>query len=98
MNISNPKINYQKENMNTEILPMAYHRYRHSICRSSRAERTLPKMKDIEHPIKAGTGEFAAHRFPKTLSDNNNGIVAHSQHLSNDSGVTVEVPPPFLHC
>ena len=84
--------------MNTPIDSMAFRRYRHSVRRSSLAERTLPKMKDIEHPIKAGTGEFAAHRFPKLLSDNNNGIVSHSQHLSNDSGVTVEVPPPFLHC
>jgi hypothetical protein len=84
--------------MNTRILPTAYRRYRHSVRRSSLAERTLPKMKDLEHLIKAGTGEFVAHRFPKALSGNNNGIVAHSQHLSNDSGVTVEVPPPFLHC
>ena len=75
--------------MNTEILPMAYRRYRHSICRSSRAERTLPKMKDIEHPIKAGTGEFAAHRVPKLLLGNNKVIVAHTRNLSNDSGVTV---------
>ena len=75
--------------MNTEILPMAYRRYRHSIRRSSHAERTLPKMKDIEHPIKAGTGEFAAHRVPKLLLGNNKVIVAHTRNLSNDSGVTV---------
>ena len=75
--------------MNTEILPMAYRHYRHSIRRSSCAERILPKMKDIEHPIKAGTGEFAAHRLPKTLLDNNKAILAHTRNLSNDSGVTV---------
>ena len=75
--------------MNTEILPMAYRRYRHSVRRSSCAERTLPKMKDIEHPIKAGTGEFAAHRVPKLLLRNNKVIVAHTRNLSNDSGVTV---------
>jgi hypothetical protein len=75
--------------MNQLILSMAYRRYRHSVRRSCLAERTLTKMKDIEHPIKAGTGEFAAHRVPILLLGNNDGIVAHSQHLSNDSGVTV---------
>ncbi|MCI0564414.1 MAG: hypothetical protein MN733_38575, partial [Nitrososphaera sp.] len=65
--------------MNTIILPMAYRRYRHSVRRSSLAERTLPKMKDIETPIKAETGELATHRFPN-VSENvtNNPILSHS--------------------
>lgn len=71
------------------ILPMAYRRYRRSVRRSSLAERTLPKMKSIEHPIKAETGEFAAHRLPVLLSGNNNVILAQSRNLSNDSVVTV---------
>ena len=75
--------------MNTVILPMAYRRYRHSVRRSSLAERTLPKMKNIEHPIKTETGEFAAHRLPVQLSGHNNAILAHSPNLSNDSVVTV---------
>jgi hypothetical protein len=78
-----------EENMNTIILPMAYRRSRHSIRRSSLAERTLPKMKNIEHPIKTETGEFAAHRLPVLLSSNNDAILAHSLNLSNDSVVTV---------
>ena len=69
--------------MNTIILPMAYRRYRHSIRRASLAERTLPKMKDIESPIKAETGEVVTHRFPVLLSDNNNAILAQSSNLSN---------------
>jgi hypothetical protein len=79
----------QKENMNTIILPMAHRRIRRSIRRSSLAERTLPKMKNIESPIKAETGEFAAHRLPVLLSGNNNGIVAHCKNLSNHSAITV---------
>ena len=75
--------------MNTVILPMAYRRYRHSVRRSSMAERTLPKMKNIEHPVKAETGEFAPHRLPVLLCGNNNAILAHSNNLSNDSVVTV---------
>jgi hypothetical protein len=75
--------------MNTLILSMAYRQYHHSVRRSSLAERKLPKMKDIEYPIKAGTGEFATHRLPKSLLGNNKVIVAHTQNLSNDSGVTV---------
>ena len=75
--------------MNTIILSMAYRRYRHSVRRSSLAERTLPKMKNIDSPINAETGEFAAHRLPVLLSDNNNAILAHSRNLSNDSVVTV---------
>ena len=69
--------------MKSIILPMAYRRYRHSIRRSALAERTLPKMKIIEHPIKAETGEFAAHRLPVLLSGNNNTILAQSNNLSN---------------
>jgi hypothetical protein len=75
--------------MNTIILPMAYRRYRRSVRRSYTAERTLPKMKDIETPIKAETGEVATHRLPVLLSSNNNVILAHSRNLSNDSRVTV---------
>lgn len=75
--------------MNIRILPMAYRRYRHSVRRSSLAKRTLPKMKDIESPIKAGTGEIATHRFPVLLSGNNNAILAHSHNLSNRSVITV---------
>jgi hypothetical protein len=76
--------------MNTIILPLAYRRFRHSVRRSSQAERTLPKMKDIESPIKAETGEVATHRFLSvTVNTNNNVILAHSRKLSNDSVVTV---------
>jgi hypothetical protein len=75
--------------MNTLILPMAYRRYRHSVRRSSLAERTLPKMKDIESPIKAETGELATHRLPVLLSSNNKAILAHSRNLSNHSVSTV---------
>jgi hypothetical protein len=76
--------------MNTIILPTAYRRYRHSVRRSSLAERTLPKMKDIETPIKAETGELATHRFPSVaMNTNNKGILAHSKNLSNRSVITV---------
>ena len=75
--------------MNTIILPMAYRRFRHSVRRSSRAERILPKMKDIQSPIKAETGEIATHRVPVQLLGNNTVILAHSHNLSNDSVVTV---------
>ena len=75
--------------MKTIILPMAYRRYRHSVHRSSLAERTLPKMKDIESPIKAETGELSTHRLPILLSGNNKAILAHSHNLSNRSVVTV---------
>ena len=76
--------------MNTIILPMAYRRYRHSIRRASLAERTLPKMKNIETPIKAETGEVATHRFPSAdFNTNNNAILAHSRNLSNRSAITV---------
>jgi hypothetical protein len=76
--------------MNSLILPMAYHRYRHSIHRSSLAERILPKMRDMEPPIKAETGELATRRFHSvTVNTNNNVILAHSRNLSNDSVVTV---------
>ena len=70
--------------MNTIILPMAYRRYRRSVRRSSLAERTLPKMKDvIDPPIKAETGELTTHRLPVLLSSNNNAILAQSSNLSN---------------
>ena len=76
--------------MNTLILPMAYRRYRHSVRRSSLAERTLPKMKDLESPIKAETGELATHRFPNvSVNVTNNPILAHSNNLSNRSVSTV---------
>ena len=76
--------------MNTIILPMAYRRYRHSVRRSSLAERTLPKMKNIEFPIKAGTGEVVTHRFSSVvLNTNNKSILAHSNKLSNHSLSTV---------
>jgi hypothetical protein len=76
--------------MNTIILPMACRRFRHSIRRSSQAERILPKMKDIESPIKAETGEVATHRFLCVrMNTNNTVILAHSRNLSNDSVVTV---------
>ena len=76
--------------MNTIILPMAYRRYRHSVRRSSMAERTLPKMKDLESPIKAETGELVTHRFPNVaMNVNNNTILAHSNNLSNLSVITV---------
>jgi len=75
--------------MNTIILPMAYRRFRRSVRRSSQAERTLPKMKNIEPLIKAETGEVATHRLPVLLSGNNNNILAHSNNLSNRSVITV---------
>lgn len=75
--------------MTTVILPMAYRRYRHSVRRSALAERTLPKMKNIETLIKAETGEIATHRLPVLLSSNNNAILAHSNNLSNRSVITV---------
>jgi hypothetical protein len=68
---------------------MAYRRYRHSVRRSALAERTLPKMKNIETLIKAETGEIATHRLPVLLSSNNNAILAHSNNLSNRSVSTV---------
>jgi hypothetical protein len=79
--------------METKILPMAYRRYRHSVRRSSMAERTLPKMKNIESPMKAKTGELATHRLPVQLLSNNKAILAHSQSLSNDAVITVKRPP-----
>jgi hypothetical protein len=76
--------------MNTVILPMAYRRFRHSVRRSSQAERILPKMKGIEFPIKAETGEVATHRFLSVVMNTNNTVIlAHSRSLSNDSVVTV---------
>ncbi len=76
--------------MNTIILPMAYRRYRHSVRRSSLAERILPKMKNIDGPINTETGEVVTHRFPGvTLNTINNAILAHSRNLSNRSVVTV---------
>jgi hypothetical protein len=75
--------------MNTIILPMAYRRYRHSVRRSSLAERTLPKMKDIDAPVKAKPGEVATHRASKTYVSNNKAILAHSSNLSNRSVITV---------
>ena len=75
--------------MNTIILPMAYRRYRHSFRRASLAERTLLKMKNIETPIKAETGESSPRRFPN-VSENvtNNPILSHSNNLSNRSVIT----------
>ena len=84
--------------MKSMILPMAYRRYRHSVRRSSLAERTLPKMKNIEFPTKAETGELRTHRLPVQLSVNNNAILAQSGNLSNDSVVTVYGPLPGSHC
>jgi hypothetical protein len=75
--------------MNIKILPMAYRRFRHSIRRSSLAERILPKMKNIDSRIKAETGELETHRLPVLLSDNNNAILAHSNNLSNHTVSTV---------
>jgi hypothetical protein len=76
--------------MTTVILPMAYRRYRHSVRRSSLAERTLPKMKDIESPIKAETGELPTHRFPNvSVNVTNNPILSRSNNLSNRSVITV---------
>ena len=76
--------------MNTIILPAAYRRYRHSVRRSSLAERTLPKMKDIETPIKAETGELVTRRFPSVVSNTvDKAILAHSNNLSNRSVSTV---------
>ena len=72
------------------ILPMAHRRYRHSVRRSSLAERTLPKMKNIDAPINAETGEVVTHRFPSVaMNTNNNAILAHSNNLSNRSVSTV---------
>ena len=76
--------------MNTLILPAAYRRYLHSVRRSSLAERTLPKMKDIETPIKAETGELVTRRFPSVVSNTvDKVILAHSNNLSNRSVITV---------
>jgi hypothetical protein len=80
---------HDEENMNITILPMAYRRYRHSVRRTSLAERTLPKMKNIEVSVKTETGELATHRLPVLLSGNNNAILAHSRNLSNRSVITV---------
>ena len=80
---------HSEENMNIIILPMAYRRYRHSVRRSSLAERTLPKMKNIESPIKAETGELTTHRLPVLLSGNNKAILVHPNNLSNRSVITV---------
>jgi len=75
--------------MNTIILPMAYRRYRHSIRRSSVAERTLPKMKN-DGQLNAKPGELESHRASKTFVSNNNYVIlAHSRNLSTDSVVTV---------
>jgi hypothetical protein len=72
------------------ILPMAYRRFRHSVRRSSLAERTLPKMKNIDSPINTETGEIATHRFPGVaLNTNNKAILAHSRNLSNRSVITL---------
>lgn len=71
------------------ILSMAYRRFRHSARRSSLAERMLPKMKNIESPLKAEAGEIATHRLSVLLCTNNNAILSHSNHLSNHSVVTV---------
>ena len=72
------------------ILPMAYRRYQHSVRRSSLAERTLPKMKYIDDPINAETGEVATHRFPSVhMNTNYKAILAHSNNLSNRSVITV---------
>ena len=76
--------------MNTIILPTAYRRYRQSVRRASLAERTLPKMKDIETPIKAETGELVTRRFPSVVSNTvDKAILAHSDNLSNRSVITV---------
>jgi hypothetical protein len=81
---------HDEENMNIRILPMAYRRYRHSVRRSSLAERTLPKMKNIESPIKAETGELATHRFSGVVfNTNHKAILAYSNTLSNRSASTV---------
>jgi hypothetical protein len=80
---------HDEENMNIIILSMAYRRYRHSVRRSSLAERTLPKMKNIESPINAETGEIATHRLHVQLLGNNKAILAHSNDLSNRSVITV---------
>jgi hypothetical protein len=69
---------------------MAYRRYRHSLRRSAVAERTLPKMKNIETLIKAETGESSPRRFPSVaMNTNNKAILAHSNNLSNCSVITV---------
>ena len=77
--------------MKPVILPMAYRRFRHSVRRSALAERTLLKMKHIDDPINAETGEVATHRFPSVVIDtkNNKAILAHSRNLSNRSVITV---------
>ena len=80
---------HYEENMNTIILPMAYRRYRHPIRRAALSERTLPKMKDFESPIKAETGELLTHRFPNVYKNvTNNPILSHSNNLSNRSVIT----------
>ena len=72
------------------ILPMAYRHFRHSVRRSSLTERTLPKMKNIDDPINAETGEVITHRFPSVASNTNNkAILAYSNNLSNRSVITV---------
>ena len=77
--------------MNTIILPMAYRRYRHSVRRSSLAERTLPKMKNIDTPLNAETGELATRRasYSVVLNTNNKCYFSSLHNLSNDSVVTV---------
>lgn len=71
--------------MNSLILPMAYRRYRHAVRRSSRAERTLPKMRNSD-PLNAKPGEVATHRASKTLvSTNISSILLSSRNLSNST-------------
>lgn len=85
--------------MNPVILPMAYRRYRRSAHRSSRAERTLRKMKDIGSTIKAKSGELESRRISKTsVSKNISSILPSFGNLSNRVVITVQGPPPvFQH-
>ena len=76
--------------MNPVILSMAYRRYRRSVCRSSRAERTLRKMKDIGSTIKAKSGELESRRISKTsVSKNISSILPAFGNLSTRSDSTV---------
>ena len=87
-----------KENMNTIILPMAYRRYRHSVRRSSMAERTLPKMKDLETSLKRKPRGRNSRLPNVSVNVTNNPILSRSNNLSNRSVITVKGPPPYFHC
>ena len=84
--------------MNTVILSMAYRRYRRSVCRSSRAERKLRKMKDVGPTIKAKPGELESHRISSMFpSKNISSILPPFGNLSNRSVARSGNHPPIFN-